>query len=247
MRQPDLPFPASLQVTEQRIDLSALSDRQKAFYLNLFSDVVALYESRHKPRFVLGIAGPTGAGKSVVAVLLKELSQQAALPFAVEAITMDAYHFPNQYLLSHFSDGQPLKMVKGRFDTYDSAALAADLRDFSAGKTVSFPAYSRKLHDPVQNARTVDAPNVLLIIEGLWLLYDKAGWEIVRPLFDYSIFIAADPARARQPVLNRHIMGGRTLQDAERHYETVDAKNSALVLTTSPRADKIIPPYYALA
>ena len=239
-------FPTSLPVTDQEIDLTGLSSAQKDFYLKLFEDVAELYRSSGKARFVLGIAGPTGAGKSVVAVLLKELARQAGLPFAVEAITMDAYHFPNAHLLSHFSEGEPLKKVKGRFDTYDPAALARDLQNFSAGKTVGFPAYSRKLHDPVQNAFVIEAPNVLLILEGLWLLYDKAGWEKIGPLLDYAIFIEADAARAKGPVLQRHMRGGRTAADAERHYESVDAKNSELVLTTRPRADKVIPPYYSL-
>jgi pantothenate kinase len=245
MRDPII-FPASLQVTAQQIDLSGLSHEQKAFYLNLFSDIVRIYEVGKKHRAVLGIAGPTGAGKSVVAVLLKELAKQAALPFTVEAITIDAYHFPNQFLFSHFSNGEPLKKVKGRFDTYNPQALARDMQDFSAGKTVCFPAYSRKLHDPVNNALVVDAEKVLLIVEGLWLLYDQAGWESIRPLLDYSVFIDADPAKAKGPVLKRHMAGGRTLEDAERHYELVDARNSALVLTTKHKADKVIPAYYSL-
>jgi len=241
-----LKFPASLQVTEQQIDLAGLSEKQKAFYLDLFADVIGIYERGKKARFILGVAGPTGAGKSVVAVLLKELARQGSLPFAVEAITIDAYHFPNEYLLSHFSDGVPLKAVKGRPDTYNPAALAADLRDFAAGKIMSFPAYSRKLHDPVTDALKVNAANVLLIVEGLWVLYDQAGWENIGPLLDYSLFIDADPARVKGPVLQRHVRGGRSLEDAERHYESVDAKNAALVLTTRPRADKIIPAYYSI-
>lgn len=239
-------FPASLQVTEQQVDLSAISGQQKTFYLNLFSELVDVYAAAKKTRVVVGIAGPTGAGKSVVAILFKELSKQASLPFIVEAITIDAYHYPNQFLLSHFSAGEPLKQVKGRFDTYNPAALAGDLRAFSSGQSVSFPAYSRKLHDPVQNAIQVEARNVLLIVEGLWLLYDQAGWEEIRPLLDYSIFIDADPARAREPVLKRHVQGGRTLEDAERHYESVDAKNAELVLATKPRANKVIPAYYSI-
>jgi putative kinase len=239
-------FPASLQVTEQPVDLSALSTRQKDFYANLFSEMVEIYQAKQKPRVVLGVAGPTGAGKSVVAVLFKELAKQVDLPFVLESITMDAYHFPNQFLLSHFAEGVSLKQVKGRFDTYDAAALARDLRAFSAGRRVSFPTYSRKLHEPVKDGIVVEAGRVLLIVEGLWLLYDRAGWENIGPLLDYSIFIEADVAGAREPVLRRHMMGGRTREDALRHYELVDASNSALVLTTKHKATQVIPAYYSI-
>ena len=246
MQTGDIKFPASLQVTEQPIDLAGLSARQKNFYLELFSEVLNVYETKRKARVVVGIAGPTGAGKSVVAVLFKEFAKQAGLPFALESITIDAYHFPNQFLLSHFSDGVALKQVKGRFDTYDAKSLAQDIRAFAGGKTVSFPIYSRKLHEPVSNSIVVEAKNVLLIVEGLWLLYDQGGWEAVGPLLDYSIFIDGDVAKSRNSVLKRHMTGGRTLDDAASYYERVDAKNSELVLTTKHKANKVIPPYYAV-
>jgi hypothetical protein len=246
MQNRGIKFPASLQVTEQPIDLSALSRKQKDFYLNLFLEIVAIYKAKKSPRVVIGITGPTGAGKSVVAVLFKELARQADIPFVLESITIDAYHFPNSFLLSHFSDGVALKQVKGRFDTYDAQALARDIRAFSSGATVSFPTYSRKLHEPVKNGVVVEAKNALLIVEGLWLLYDKAGWEAIGPLLDYSIFIDADAIGAKEPVLKRHMAGGRTFEDASRHYERVDARNSDLVLTTKHKANKVIPPYYSI-
>jgi pantothenate kinase len=246
MQRRKIKFPTSLQVTEQPIDLSALSARQRDFYLNLFSEVVDIYEAKSKPRCVLGIVGPTGAGKSVVAVLFQEFAKQADLPFVLEAVTIDAYHFPNQFLISHHSNGVPLKQFKGRFDTYDGAALANDIRAFSSGETVSFPTYSRKLHEPVKDGIVVEAKHALLIIEGLWLLYDKAGWEEIGPLLDYSIFIDSDSAKAKEPVLKRHMRGGRTREDALMHYDLVDARNSDLVLTTRHKANKVIPAYYSI-
>ena len=192
MQKREIKFPASLQVTEQPIDLSALSTRQKDFYSNLFFEIVDIYEAKKRPRVVIGIAGPTGAGKSVVAVLFKEFAKQVVISFVLQSITIDAYHFSNQFLLSHFADGVSLKQVKGRFDTYDAEALAKDLRVFSSGGPVSLPTYSRKLHEPVKDAIVVETGNALLIVEGLWLLYDKAGWESIGPLLDYSIFIDAD-------------------------------------------------------
>ena len=231
-------------VTEQTIDLSGFSPRQKTFYLNLFWEAVDVCNAAGKPRVVIGMAGPTGAGKSVVAVLFQELAKQARLPFAFEAITIDAYHYPNRHLLSHFSDGVPLKQVKGRFDTYDVAALARDLKAFAAGETVAFPAYSRKLHDPVPNRIRVETPAALLLVEGLWLLSDHGDWTQVRPLLDFCYFIDSDKERTQQAVIKRHMTGGRTYEDAARHYAEVDGRNSDLVLQTRHKADKVIPPYY---
>jgi hypothetical protein len=240
----ELVFPASLIVTEQTIDISGFTPQQKAFYLKLFWETVEIYQAAKKPRVAIGIAGPTGAGKSVVSMLFKELAKQAHLPFAFESVTIDAYHYPNSYLLSHFAGGTTLKQFKGRFDTYDAAALAQDLKTFASGENVSFPAYSRKLHDPVPNSIVITNPATLLLVEGLWLLYDQSGWEHMRPLLDFCYFIDSDKERTRQAVIKRHMTGGRTLEDASRHYEQVDGWNSDLSLKTQHRADKVIPPYY---
>lgn len=240
----ELKFPASLLVTEQAIDISGFNRRQKNFYLNLFWETVSIYASAKKSRALIGMAGPTGAGKSVVAVLFKELAKQARLPFAFEAITIDAYHYPNSFLLSHFADGAPLKQVKGRFDTYDVPALVNDLKNFADGERVRFPIYSRKLHDPVPNSVCVDAAAALLLVEGLWLLFNHGGWGQVKPLLDFCYFIDADKERTREAVLKRHITGGRTLESATRHYDEVDGRNADFVRQTRHQADKVIPPYY---
>lgn len=233
-------------VTEQTIDISGFTPRQKAFYLELFWETVGIYRSAGKPRVAIGMAGPTGAGKSVVAVLFKELAKPARLPFTFESVTIDAYHFPNRFLLSHFADGVPLKQVKGRFDTYDVAALARDLKAFAAGADVAFAAYSRKLHDPVPDQIRVEAPAALLLVEGLWLLSDLGDWGRIRLLLDFCYFIDADKERTRQSVIKRHLTGGRTLESAMKHFEDVDGRNSDLVLKTRQKANKVIPPYYQI-
>jgi pantothenate kinase len=233
-------------VTEQTIDISSFSQKQKDYYLNLFWETIQVCSQAKKPRVIIGIAGPTGAGKSVVSVLLKELAKQASLPFAFETVTIDAYHFPNSYLLDHYSDGIPLKKVKGRFDTYDAAALIKGLKAFAAGQNIAFPAYSRKLHDPVPNSLSITRPATLLLVEGLWLLSDYGDWALVRTLLDFSYFIESDKERTRQAVIKRHMAGGRSLEDATRHYNEVDGCNSELTLQTRNRAGKIIPPYYLI-
>ena len=240
----ELDFPAALVVTEQTIDISGFTPQQKFFYLNLFRETVGIYAAAKTGRVIIGMAGPTGAGKSVVAVLFQELAKRAGLPFAFATITIDAYHYPNRHLLSHFSDGVALKQVKGRFDTYDVAALVRDLKVFAAGETVAFPAYSRTLHDPVPDRIRVAAPAALLLVEGLWLLSDLGDWGQVGPLLDFCYFIEADKERTRQAVIRRHMTGGRTFEDAARHYAEVDGQNSDLTLQTRHKADKVIPPYY---
>lgn len=239
-----LNFPKTILVTDQEIDVSFLSDEQKEFYINFFQELVAYYDSAEKPRVVVGLVGPVGSGKSVIAALCKSFAGQVELPFRFETVGIDAFHYPNDYLLSHKAGDGTLKDVKGRYDTYDVPKLVSTLSDFAAGKAVSLPEYSRKTHDPVEGAKTISEENALLIVEGQWLLYDKNGWEAILPLLDLSYFIEADKEKLRDAVIMRHSRGGRSTEEAAKYYDEVDAQNFESVVSTKNRADRVIPAYF---
>jgi putative kinase len=246
MQNSGISFPETLSVTEQEINISDLTDARKQFYLDFFDEILHIYKSRQKPGVIIGIAGPTGAGKSVTAALLEVIAGQLSLPFIFETLTIDAYHYPNEFLLSHTSGDHPLKDVKGRYDTYDVKKLAGDLEKFVSGKEVSLPKYSRKLHDPVENSVTLAGKEILLVVEGLWLLFGQGRWEMIRPLLDFVFFIESDREKAKASVVQRHVRGGRTFAEAMKYYDEVDARNFGLVMATKGRADKVMPPYYSI-
>lgn len=238
-------FPSSVSVTGQEINISSLTNTQKQFYINLFMELLELYLSKQKPRMIVGLAGPAGSGKSVITAIFHEIAKQLQLPFRFETVGIDAFHYRNDFLLKHTTNGKPLKANKGRFDTYDVSKLTKALLDFSAWKEVSLPVYSRKTHDPIEDAIVIKKGEpALLIIEGLWILYDKDGWENVGKLLDFSIFIETDNEKVRQGVLERHVRGGRTLEDASAYYEANEAKNFDLIIHTKDKADKVIHSYY---
>lgn len=242
----DIRFPKTVNVTDQEIDISAFSERQKQFYIGLFKEIVSIYQSKQKPRMIVGMAGPAGAGKSVIAAIFKELAKQVALPFCFETIGIDAFHHTNNFLVAKMSGGEPLKNHKGRFDTYNVEKLATALKEFSDGEAVSLPKYSRKIHDPVENVIMVNKQNALLLVEGLWVLYEQNGWEKVGKLLDHSIFIDASRDEIKDGVIARHMRGGRTSEDALEYYESNEAKNFDLITATKDNADSIIPAYYEM-
>lgn len=238
-------LPKALNVTEQEIDISSLTDTQKQSYVDLFKDVVRLYQSKKKPRVIVGIAGPAGSGKSVITAIFHEIAKQRPLPFRLETIGIDAFHYSNEFLLAEKSEGEALKNHKGRFDTYDVLKLTETLKNFSLGYSVSLPTYSRKTHNPIENVINIKKGEpVLLVVEGLWILYDKNGWDKVGKFLDFSIFIEADKERVRDGILERHTRGGRSLKDAAEYYEENEAKNFDLVMQTKKKANKIIHSYY---
>lgn len=240
----DLKFPETVQVTDQEINTSVLSNNQREEYIKLFERILGIYESAQKSRVVIGLAGPTGSGKSVIASLFKQMASQLDLPFHFETIGIDAFHYPNSYLLTHEIEGKTLKEFKGRFDTYDVVKLTTSLKDFKEGKTVSLPEYSRKTHDPVENAITISEQKTLLLIEGLWLLSDKDGWQDVGEYLDYSFFVDAKKDAVRGSVIQRHMNGGRSVDEASAYYDGVDSENFNLVVNTRSKASEIIPSYF---
>src|SRR6185295_4840336 len=152
-------FPEKVLVTEQEINTSLLTDSQRGAYLDLFRHVIQVYESRRKPRVIVGLLGPTGSGKSVIAALFKEMAHQLSLPFRFETLGIDAFHYPNEYLLTHTAGDKMLKDLKGRFDTYDVPKLLKTVESFLSGQNVVLPAYSRKTHDPIENAAVISEEN----------------------------------------------------------------------------------------
>jgi len=234
-------FPSVLNVTDQEIDVSILNEKQKEFYLELFQEFINIYNSKQKSRVIIALAGPSGSGKSVINSLFKEFSKQTELPFQFETLGIDAFHYSNKTL-----ESLGLKEYKGRFDTYDVNKLLKTIDDFSKGKNVSLPIYSRITHDPVEDSKSISEERVLLLLEGLWLLYDDSGWEKVLPYIDFSFFIDAKKEIVRDLVIKRHVAGGRSIEEASLRYDEIDGKNFDLAMEIKNKADKIIPPYYTI-
>ena len=227
-------FPDRIVVTDQEIDISELSGEEKSFALNFLKAVRALYRTQGKERIIVGIAGPSGAGESLLAALAAKMSSGG---ISVTHISIDAFHYPNTYLGGHVDqEGRSPKEVKGRYDTYDVPFLKGKLEQFLKGDVVAFPEYSRKLHDPVSNAINISGPSILLL-EGLWLLFESHGWGDLRHYFAKVYFLDNKPEKLRQHTIERHVRGGKTQEEAEDFFDKSDMKNYDLVMKTQSRAD----------
>ena len=197
-------------------------------------------------RYLAAIAGVPAGGKSVFAALMARVVAALEPPFGVVAVGLDGYHYPNAHLLAHPAppgvlEPGVLKLYKGTQFTFDTARLVADLRRLrSVREAVALPAYDRTLHDPVEGRIRACPADRLVLVEGNYLLCREGGWAGVPDLFDLRLFVDLPLGANREPMLARHMRGGRSRADAERHYERVDLPNATVVACTRAEADVVV-------
>jgi pantothenate kinase len=184
-------------------------------------------------RYLLGVAGAPGAGKSTFAEA--EVRRRAAEGIAAVVLPMDGFHLSQAELVRL---GRRDRM--GAPDTFDVDAFVATLERLRQPGTVSAPGFDRTIEEPVPDAIEIGADIRFVLVEGNYLLHDRGGWERVRPLLDRVIFLAPDDALRRERLVARHIAFGKTPAEAEEWVARSDDANAALVAATAHRADDVV-------
>ena len=185
------------------------------------------------------LAAPPATGKSTLVSFLEHLARSVIPEKQLQAVGMDGFHLRQKYLLTHTVeiDGKrvPMASIKGAPITFDLDALTRKIREVSEGNICRWPHYDRQLHDPVDDAITIDADIVLL--EGNYLLLDTDGWRDLSRFADYTIVLTADEDVLRERLIGRKMKTGMTREDAERFVKFSDMRNVRLCLDKTMKAD----------
>jgi pantothenate kinase len=184
-------------------------------------------------RYLLGVAGAPGAGKSTFAEAEARRLGLEGTPAVV--LPMDGFHLSQAELVQL---GRRDRM--GAPDTFDVDAFVATLARLRQPGAVTAPGFDRTIEEPVRDAIEIGADIGFVIVEGNYLLHDRDGWERVRPLLDRVIFLAPDDALRRARLVARHIAFGKTPAEAEEWVARSDDANAALVAATAHRADDVV-------
>ena len=179
---------------------------------------------------LIGIAGPSGAGKTRVACALAE-----RLSPDVPVLPLDAYY------RDHPPDPRPHTNV-GDFnfdhpDALDLELLVDHLGQLAAGHAVDQPLYDFRTHRRQSETRRL-VPHAFVLVEGLLTLY----WPEVRALLETRIFISADTETCLSRRLTRDTRDRGRTQASVRHQwsSTVYPMAQRYVEPTRVFADAVV-------
>jgi pantothenate kinase len=188
---------------------------------------------QRSPRVLVGITGPPGAGKSHFA---KDLL--AALGAEVAAhLPMDGFHLSNAQL-----DRLGRRTRKGAVDTFDVGGYVATLDRVAGGfgtDDVYVPDFDRRLDEPVAAGLVVPATARVVLTEGNYLGLSTDGWAPVREKLARLYYVDCLAPVRRERLVQRHMAGGRSRDEAQAWVDTVDESNAALIATTRGGCDRV--------
>jgi pantothenate kinase len=180
-------------------------------------------------RYVFGIAGPPGSGKST-------LSARLGAALGAPVVAMDGFHLPNDVLRD-----RGLLAVKGAPETFDATgflALVRSIRD--TNETVSCPAFDRTIDAAVADRVRVVPDDVVVVVEGNYLLLDRPPWASLAEAFDAVAYLDVPDEIRRERLIARHVEFGCDPADAEEFVRRSDEANAVLVEASRIRADLVV-------
>jgi len=200
------------------------------------ADRVERAAARVDGRFLLGIAGSPGSGKTTLAAaLVAELD--ARRPGAAAALPMDGFHLANATL-----DRLGRRDRKGALDTFDGWGFLALLRRVRTEEqhTVYAPSFRRVVDEGVAGEIAIEPAARVIVVEGNYLLVDDGPWALVRDALDEAWFCATSPQDREMRLIHRHTLGGRSVEAATAWAREVDGTNALLIDATRDRADAVV-------
>jgi pantothenate kinase len=181
-------------------------------------------------RFMVGIAGPPGAGKSTISEALHK-----ALPSSV-VVPMDGFHFDDLIL-----NARGHRPRKGAPHTFDAAGFETLLKRIKARESdIAIPVFDRTLELSRNAADIVSNDAKFILVEGNYLLLKQKPWDRLKPLFDFTVFIDVPKVELERRLMSRILAHGHDEAYAKNWIASNDMLNIETVLAESAKADVTI-------
>ena len=160
-----------------------------------------------KSHILIGIAGGSGSGKTLVAKrIVEELGSDKVI-----IIQQDSYYND----LGHLTLEERKKQNFDHPDAFDHQYLIAQLKDLLVGKSIDQPIYDYAIHSRKKETRRI-GEHVIIVLEGILILHDPE----LRRLMDIKVYVDTDAdvrliRRIRRDVTERD----RSLESILDQYE----------------------------
>jgi uridine kinase len=181
-------------------------------------------------RILIGIAGGSGSGKTLVArTIVRELGSDR-----VVIIDQDSYYRNLENI--PFRDREARNFDHP--DAFDNELLIQHVRELLQGRPVEQPIYDYSAHRRLDETRHI-GEHTVIVLEGILIFVDPE----LHALMDIKLFIDADPdvrfiRRLRRDLVER----GRSVDSIIRQYEeSVRPMHQQFVDPSKRHADVIIP------
>lgn len=191
-----------------------------------------MHKNGPRPRrgILIGIAGASGSGKTLVAQTLYDaLGSEKVVNLGEDSYYKD---------LSHLSFDERVKFNFDHPDSFDHDLLISHLRKLLQGQTIEHPIYDYKTHTRKKETSRL-GPHQIIILEGILIL----SVPKLRELMDIKIYIDTPPDVCFIRRLQRDIdERGRGVDNVIQQYqETVRPMYLQFIEPSKRYADIIIP------
>jgi pantothenate kinase len=198
----------------------------------------AVAERGRQGRIVVAVAGAPGSGKSTLAERLETVLNEGERG-AAAILPMDGYHYDDRILVE-----RGLRPRKGAPETFDVGGLLHTLGRLRSNEEaeVAVPVFDRDLEISRGSARIIPQTVRYLIVEGLYLLLDRAPWSSLGHLFDMTVMIDVPEDVLRQRLIARWRGYGLSPDAITAKLDDNDLPNGRFILANNRPAQFVLSP-----